>query len=63
MAQRRSIIRVPNGNVQKIMAELNVKHSCVYDALNYTTNSEIAQKIRRLAISDYGGVTVTKVFW
>lgn len=63
MAQRRSVIKVPNGNIQKIMSELNVKRSCVYSALNYSSNSEIAQKIRRVAMSDYGGVTATKVFW
>lgn len=63
MAQRRTIIVVPNGSVQAIMNELNVKRSCVYNALNYSSNSETAQHIRRLALSVYGGVKATKVFW
>jgi len=63
MPIKRKYISVPSGSVQAICNELNVGRTCVYDALNYTTNNENAQHIRRLALSTYGGVEATKVIW
>lgn len=63
MAKKKVYISVPNGSVAAICNELNVKKSAVYNALNYNSNSETAQQIRRLATSTYGGREATKIMW
>ena len=63
MAIRRKYISVKKEVIQALCKELNVHRSSVYSALNYTSNSETAQQIRRLAITTYGGVEATKVIW
>ena len=63
MPTKRTIIVVPKGSVEALCKELNVSRSSVYNALNKTTNSEMAQKIRRLALSDYGGTTSSKIMF
>lgn len=63
MALKRKYITVPRGSVEAISNALNVNRASVYNALNYTTNSETAQQIRRLALSTYGGVEASKVIW
>ncbi len=63
MAIKRKIITVPNGAVEKLCHSLNVGKTTVYAALNYTSNSENAQHIRRLALSTYGGIEATKVIF
>lgn len=63
MAIKRKYIAVQVGIVEALCKRLNVKRASVYNALNYTTNSETAQNIRRLALSEYGGVEATKVIW
>lgn len=61
MAIRKKIITVPLGNVQKLAKAHNMAESSVYNALNYSTNSPLAQLIRKEAIELYGGVNNTKV--
>ena len=63
MPIKRTCISVPKGTVEKLCKEVNVKHSAVYSALNYASNSESAQKIRHLALTVYGGVEIKKVIW
>ena len=63
MPKKRTYISVPQGTVQALCNELNVHRSAVYSALNYSSNSESAQKIRELALSVYGGVECTKAIW
>ena len=63
MAVKRKIITVPNGAIEKLCDALNVGKTTVYAALNYTSNSENARHIRRLAMSDYGGIEGTKVIF
>jgi len=63
MAIKRKHIVVPNGSVEAICKQMNVHKSCVYNALNFTSNSEVAQKIRREALETFGGQMATKVIW
>lgn len=57
---KREIITVPRGSVEGLCKATNVKKGTVYNALNYTSNSEIAQKIRKLALNEYGGFKIKK---
>lgn len=61
MARRKKIIQVPRGTVEKLCKAFRCKKTAVYDALNYTTDSELANLIRQNAISTYGGVQTTKL--
>ena len=61
MAIRKKIITVPLGNVEKMAAEHNVSRGMVYNALNFTSNSPVAQIIRKEAMELYGGVLNSKV--
>lgn len=63
MAAKRTIITLTKANFEALRKSQNVSRSSVYNALNYSTNSETAQLIRRLALSTYGGVKATKVIW
>jgi hypothetical protein len=63
MPIKRKIITVPKGQVENICRSMNVKRATVYNALNYNSNSESAQLIRRLAISTYGGVETSKIIF
>ena len=63
MAERRKIIRVPGGAAKQIAENLGCALTTVYSALNNTTHSEQAKTIRRLALSDYGGIEDRKVFF
>ena len=60
MAIRRKIIMVPKGSVEKICQSQGCKKTAVYAALNYTSFSDNAKRIRQLALSAYGGVETTK---
>ena len=62
MPFKKRIIQVPVGNVPKIAKEMNCGKSAVYNALNYTSNSETAKTIRKKAIEIYGGVQTSKLF-
>ena len=57
---KRTIIVVPYGSVAEICKATNVRKTTVYAALNYTSNSEIAQKIRKLAMEEFNGVETKK---
>ena len=61
MAFKKKIIVVPVGNVQKIAKANNVTPSAVYNALNYNSNSTLAQSLRKQALDLYGGINDTKV--
>ena len=63
MATRRPIIKIKKDSVQAICNELHISRATVFNALNYSTSSETAQQVRRLALSVYGGVKATKVIW
>lgn len=61
MAKRKKIITVPSGSVEKICSALGCKKTMVYNALAYDSDTELAQKIRKEAISVYGGIYNTKI--
>ncbi len=63
MVRRKKIIQVPSGTVEKLCKAFRCKRTAVYDALSFTTNSELAELIRKNALSSYGGVTTTKVIF
>lgn len=63
MASKRTVITLTKGNFEALRKSQGVSRSCIYDALNGSSNSESAQNIRRLALSTYGGVKTTKVIW
>lgn len=62
MAYKRKIIQVPHGAAKKIAKDQKCGLTTVYAALNYTSNSQSAQNIRRLATAIYGGIETTKTF-
>ena len=62
MAYKKKIIMVPKGAAKKIAKDQRCAVSSVYNALNYTTHSESAEHIRRLATAVYGGVETTKTY-
>lgn len=61
MAFRKKIIVVPSGCVQKMAKAHGVTAAAVYNALNYNSNSELAQLLRKRALEEYGGINDTKV--
>ena len=56
----RQVIVVPRGTVGKICQSTGAGKTTVYAALNNTSSSEDAQHIRQLAITEYGGVEISK---
>lgn len=63
MPLKKKCISISSESARALANETNVSRATVYNALNYTTNSELAQKIRRLAMETYGGVEATRVVW
>lgn len=63
MAQKRKIITGPRGMAKKIAKSQKCGLATVYNALNYTSHSESAERIRKIAISDYGGIETTKIYF
>ena len=61
MAIRRPVIVMPRGAVGKLCKAEGKGKTSVYDALNFTCNSKEAERIRKVAISMYGGIRTTKV--
>ena len=61
MIQRKKIIQVPPGSVEKMCKAFRCRRTAVYDALAFKTNSELANIIRQNALTTYGGVQTTKL--
>ena len=59
--RRKKFIQVPKGTVPKLCEELKCKKTAVYDALNYNTESKLANIIRKKAVTIFGGVETTKL--
>ena len=57
---KRPIIAVPRGSIEGLCKATNVKKSTVYNALNYVSNTEMAEKIRSLALEEFGGFKTIK---
>jgi len=60
MARKKKIIQIPRKNVGLLAQATLTSETTVYNALAYRSDSESAKKIRRLAISEYGGIETTK---
>ena len=63
MAERRSIIRVPNGAAKQIAEAQGCGLTTVYMALRNITHSAQADKIRDLALKEYGGQKDKKLYF
>lgn len=61
MQKRVKVIQLPQGNVQKIMKAYGVSETLVFNALAYRSNSLMAEKIRKDAVENYGGVHTTRL--
>ena len=61
MARRKIYIQVTSGAVEKMCKAFHCKKTAVYDALNFATDSELANIIRHHAIETYGGVKTSKL--
>lgn len=46
--------------IYKIMSEVGCSYATVYNALRYGNHSEMAIKIRELALNKYGGKIITE---
>ena len=62
MAYKKKIIMVPKGAAKKIAENQRCALASVYNALNYSSHSESAEYIRRLATTIYGGIETTKTY-
>ena len=63
MASKKRCISVPSGVVDKLIEETKSCRSAVYYSLRYERDSEVARKIRDLALTKYGGRMITKIVW
>lgn len=63
MAERKRIIRVPNGVAKQIAEAQGCGITTVYMALRNITQSDQAKKIRDLALNEYGGVLDKKLYF
>lgn len=61
MALKKKVIVLPRGKVNEICKAEGVGKTSVYAAMNYSSNSAEAMRLRKLAVSCYGGVESTKV--
>jgi len=61
MARKKKIIQIPRKNVGLLAKATLSSEATVYNALAFRSDSQNAQKIRRLALSAYGGVEATKL--
>ena len=57
----RPIITLPRGTAQKMCQAEGVSKTALYAALNFTSFSDEAERIRKVAISLYGGVKTSKL--
>ena len=59
--RNKKIIQVSPENVMKLAEVMRVTKVTVYNALAFRSESESANVIRKLAMSDYGGIETTKI--
>ena len=60
MALTRPTIQLPRGVADKIMQAEGCSRTALYAALNNTSNSDEAKRLRKVAINMYGGVEYKK---
>ena len=60
MATKRTTIQLPRGAARKICRAEGCGKTTLYAALNYTSHSDEAKRLRKLAVTMYGGVEYKK---
>lgn len=60
MPKMMPIIVIPKGTEKPMCKELNISRTALYAALNFSSQSEKAQKVRDKALADYGGFLTKK---
>lgn len=60
MGKWKEIVVVPWGTVPKLARHYKVSETCVYNALAFRSNSEIAENIRMDALKNYGAIKSKK---
>lgn len=60
--ETRTVIVLPRGKVKQICKAEGVGKTTVYAALNGTSHSDNAERIRQLALSSYGGMKTKKLY-
>ena len=63
MPTRKKIIVVPPKNVIKLAEAHHIGRAAVYNMLNFNSNSDLAQLVRKQALENYGGVSTTKTYF
>lgn len=61
MAIRRPIITLPRGTAKKMCQAEGVSKTALYAALNFSSFSDEAERLRNVAITMYGGIKTSKV--
>jgi len=60
MVQRKSYISVRKKYIEELQKECGVSRTSVYNALNYSCNSDSAKKVRDLALTKYEGIKASR---
>jgi hypothetical protein len=63
MIQKKKIIRVPANCIADLAKTYGFTRQAVYNALAFRNNSTIAQKIRKDALENYGGIKADAVYF
>ena len=63
MAKKVPVIRIPKGKAEEICRALKIGKTTLYSALNYSSNSDDAQRTREVVLAKYGGVKDTRIIW
>lgn len=61
MLRKKKIISIPRGCVSKLAQDEGCQETMVYNALAFRSESERAQRIRKKALENYGGIYTYKV--
>ena len=56
---RKKKIIVPRNKISVLMSRFDCAQSMVYNALAYRSKSDMAEKIRKMALIEYGGRNVS----
>ena len=56
---RKKKIIVPRANISALMSRFDCGQCMVYNALGYRSQSDMAKKIRKMAMDEFGGRNVT----
>lgn len=63
MAKNLNVIRIPKGSAEDICKALGIGRTTLYQALNFTSNSDSAKQTRDVVMAKYGGVMSKRTVW